>query len=71
MIAMRPVDPYAEGGSLRLRIRRGMLARSLRDDPSGPIEAREPDELFDPVNEIDGRSRREPDQDDSTAARCA
>lgn len=38
--------------SLRMQIRRGELARTQRDDPSGSLEAREPDELlFDLVGE--------------------
>ncbi len=43
--------------SMRLKIRRGRLARSLRPDPSGAPEIREPDDLFALLGEIDGAAR--------------
>lgn len=43
--------------SMRLQIRRGRLARSLRPDPSGTVEIREPEELFAMLDEIDGAAR--------------
>lgn len=39
--------------SLRTQIRRGELAQTERADPSGPLDAREPDELFGGAEEIE------------------
>ena len=52
MMNADPRDP-ARPASLRMRLRRGDLARLNRPDPSGDSETREPEELVTEVEESD------------------